>query len=100
MTEHKNKTVLFLISVLQRALAVPVHSESSPFIMPVGEVSLTQLQEAILSALQVLHTVSLTENYSGSNRKHVNMTYCLLLASMGMMRPGFVTSDLCQYTLL
>ena len=47
------------VSVLQRALAVPVHSESSPFIMPVGEVALTQLQEAILSAIQVLHTVSI-----------------------------------------
>ncbi len=46
------------IAVLQRALAVPVHSESSPFIMPVGEVALTPLQEAILSAIQVLHTVS------------------------------------------
>ena len=44
-------------TVLQRALAVPVHSETSPFIMPVGEVALTQLQEAILSAIQVLHTV-------------------------------------------
>ena len=30
--------------------------------MPVGEVALTQLQEAILSAIQVLHTVSILKN--------------------------------------
>jgi len=40
--------------VLQRALAVPVHGDHSPFIMPVGEVGLTSLQEAILSAIEVL----------------------------------------------
>ena len=39
-----------------------MHSESSPFIMPVGEVALTQLQEAILSAIQVLHTVSKSQS--------------------------------------
>ena len=40
--------------VLQRALAVPVHSDSSPFIMPVGEIALTPLHEAILGAVQMM----------------------------------------------
>ena len=46
-----------LSAVLQRALAVPVHSESSPFIMP-QENSLTPLQDAILNAVKALHKVN------------------------------------------
>ena len=46
-----------LSTVLQRALSAPVHGDSSPFIMPVGEVSLTPLQEAILSSVKVLQQV-------------------------------------------
>ena len=49
--------LLKLSTVLQRALTVPVHSDSSPFIMPVGEVTLTALQSAILAAIKVLHKV-------------------------------------------
>ena len=49
-----------LSTVLQRALAVPVHGDSTPFIMPVGEVSLTTLQEAVLSAINVLCKVSVS----------------------------------------
>lgn len=47
-----------LSTVLQRALAVPVHGDSSPFIMPVGDVGLTTLQDAILGAVNVLQKVS------------------------------------------
>ena len=43
--------------VLHRALSVPVHSDASPFIVPVGEVGLTPLQEAILSSIEELHKV-------------------------------------------
>ncbi len=43
-----------LSTVLQRALTVPVHGDSTPFIMPIGEVELTSLQEAILQAIEVL----------------------------------------------
>lgn len=49
--------LLKLSSVLQRALSAPVHGDSSPFIMPVGEVLLTPLQESILSAVKVLQQV-------------------------------------------
>jgi len=49
--------LLKLSSVLQRALTVPVHSDSSPFIIPIGEVTLTALQSAILAAIKVLHKV-------------------------------------------
>ena len=45
--------------VFQRALSVPVHTDSSPFIIPIGEVGLTTLQEAILSAVKVLQQVRL-----------------------------------------
>ncbi|KAK2183610.1 hypothetical protein NP493_305g02026 [Ridgeia piscesae] len=44
--------LLKLSSVLQRALTVPVHSDSSPFIIPIGEVTLTALQSAILAAIK------------------------------------------------
>ena len=47
-----------LSAVLQRALSVPVHGDSTPFILPVGEVALTPLQEAILSAVKVMQAVS------------------------------------------
>ena len=48
-----------LSTVLQRALAVPVHSDASPFIVPsYQEVCLTPLQEAVLSAVDVLQKVS------------------------------------------
>lgn len=46
-----------LFTVLQRALAVPVHSDSTPFIMPVGEVALTPFQETVLGAIKVLQAV-------------------------------------------
>ncbi len=52
-----------LSTVLQRALAVPVHSDSTPFILPIGEVTLTPLQEAILAAVKVLQIVSAEINY-------------------------------------
>ena len=48
-----------LSTVLERALSVPVHSDSSPFIVPVGEISLTPLQESILKAVRVLQKVRL-----------------------------------------
>ena len=47
-----------LSTVLQRALAVPVHGDSTPFILPVGDVGLTTLQEAILGAIMVLQKVT------------------------------------------
>ena len=47
-----------LSTVLQRALSAPVHGDSSPFIMPVGEVLLTPLQDAILNAVKVLQQVT------------------------------------------
>ena len=47
-----------LCHVLQQALAVPVHSDSSPFILPVGDVALTSLQQAVLDAVNVLQSVS------------------------------------------
>lgn len=49
-----------LCLVLQQSLAVPVHSDATPFIMPVGEVSLTPLQEAVLDAIKVLKKVIIT----------------------------------------
>ena len=48
-----------LCLVLHQALAVPVHSDSSPFIMPVGDVTFTPLQDAILNAIKVLQKVNL-----------------------------------------
>ena len=47
-----------LCHVLQQALAVPVHSDSSPFILPVGDAQLTSLQQAVLDAVRVLQNVS------------------------------------------
>lgn len=47
-----------LFIVLQRALCVPIHSSSTPFIVPLGEISsLTPLQEAILDAIRILGKV-------------------------------------------
>ena len=44
--------------VLQQVLVVPVHSDSSPFILPVGDVGLTNLQQAALDAFTALQKVS------------------------------------------
>ena len=46
-----------LCGVLQQALAVPVHSDSSPFILPVGELALTGLQQAVMDCVKVLEQV-------------------------------------------
>lgn len=46
-----------LCVVLQQSLAVPVHSDATPFIVPIGEVALTPLQESVLEAINVLHKV-------------------------------------------
>lgn len=47
-----------LFVVLQRALCVPIHSSSTPFIVPLSETSsLTPLQEAILNAIRILGKV-------------------------------------------
>ncbi|CAH1783969.1 unnamed protein product [Owenia fusiformis] len=47
-----------LSTVLQRALSAPVAGDASPFIVPVGapEVSLTPLQDSVLSAVKTLHS--------------------------------------------
>ena len=53
--------------VLQQVLAVPVHSDSSPFILPVGDVGLTSLQQAVLDAFTALQNVSCHHHH---NRTH------------------------------
>ena len=49
-----------LFTVLQRALSVPVHSDSTPFIMPVGDMALTPFQETVLGAIKVLQAVGVS----------------------------------------
>ncbi|CAN8005010.1 unnamed protein product, partial [Ixodes pacificus] len=52
-------------TVVQNAVAAPVHGEASPFILPtLAEVVLTALQESVLAAMDTLHREALagTEN--------------------------------------
>ncbi|KAK7789330.1 hypothetical protein R5R35_012807 [Gryllus longicercus] len=54
-----------LCGVLQNAVAVPVHGEASPFILPsLNDVVLTQLQEGVLHSMELLQKEALsgTEN--------------------------------------
>ena len=49
-----------LATVLQNAVAVPVHGETSPFILPsMTEIVLTQLQDSVLQAMHILLKVIL-----------------------------------------
>ena len=43
--------------ILQRVLAVPVSTDSTPFLLPVGEAEVTPLQNAMLTAFQMLEKV-------------------------------------------
>ncbi|XP_076369562.1 mon2 homolog, regulator of endosome-to-Golgi trafficking isoform X2 [Tachypleus tridentatus] len=57
-----------LATVLHQAVAVPVHGEASPFILPsLGEVVLTSLQLAILQAIETVQKEALSgsENIRG-----------------------------------
>ncbi|XP_043230442.1 protein MON2 homolog isoform X1 [Amphibalanus amphitrite] len=51
-----------LCSILERAVAVPVHGEVSPFILPsLTEVVLTKLQEAVLACLDTVEKGALSD---------------------------------------
>ncbi|KAG8199888.1 hypothetical protein JTE90_015878 [Oedothorax gibbosus] len=52
-----------LATVLQNAVAVPVHAETSPFILPsLTEVVLTPLQESVLQSMHILLKEALSDN--------------------------------------
>ncbi|GFU23215.1 protein MON2 homolog [Nephila pilipes] len=52
-----------LATVLQNAVAVPVHGETSPFIIPaLTEVVLTPLQDSVLQAMHILLKEALSDN--------------------------------------
>lgn len=51
-------------TVVQNAVAAPVHGEASPFILPtLAEVVLTALQESVLAAMDTLHRVGAPEDW-------------------------------------
>lgn len=58
-----------LCLVLKNAVAVPVHGESTPYILPtVPDVVLTQLQDGILHSMELLQKVIL--KYRGFKNSH------------------------------
>ena len=60
-----------LCAILERAVAVPVHGEASPFILPsLTEVVLTKLQEAVLACLDTVEKVR-ADSVVGKTFAHV-----------------------------
>lgn len=75
-----------LATVLQNAVAVPVHGETTPFILPsMTEIVLTQLQDSVLQAMHILLKVNFILIY--------NLYLCiyLLVLACKVLKMAFVS---------
>ncbi|XP_015915930.1 protein MON2 homolog isoform X2 [Parasteatoda tepidariorum] len=79
-----------LATVLQNAVAVPVHGETSPFILPsLTEVVLTTLQDSILQSMNMLLKEALNGNENISSLLPVIFNQLLVFSSYACNAPPY-----------
>lgn len=79
-----------LSTVLQNAIAIPVHGEASPFIIPaLTEVILTPLQECILQIMEMLQKETINGSENLSNMMPLLFNQLLVFVKYGCQAPPY-----------